>query len=207
MTRIANAEARPRPYRSELRAERAEETRRRILDATLRVMAGGLATVSIPAVARAAGVSVPTVYRHFGTKQRLLEAVYPHVVRFLGPNEFTPPSTVAGVRDLVRRAIAQLDSIDDVAVAALTSRAGEEARRASMPMRLRLSREFADGAAAELSQADRDRLARLMIVLTSSSALRSLRHHLGRSTEEVAEEIEWVLRSVIDSNRNDRRTS
>ena len=37
MTRIANSEA--RTYRSELRAEQAEETRRRILDATVRVMA------------------------------------------------------------------------------------------------------------------------------------------------------------------------
>ena len=49
MVRIANG--RQREYRSELRAEQAEETRKRILDATLRVMAGGVATVSVPAVA------------------------------------------------------------------------------------------------------------------------------------------------------------
>jgi AcrR family transcriptional regulator len=203
MTRITNTEPATRPYRSDLRAERAEDTSRRILDATLRVMAGGLASVSIPAVARAAGVSVPTVYRHFGTKQGLLEALYPYVIRFLGSNEFRRPQTVAGVRRLVRQAMAQIESIDGVALAALASPAGEEARRASMPLRLRLSREFADSAASGLGEADRDRLARLMVVLTSSSALRTLHHHLGRSTEEVADDIEWVLRSVIDGNRRD----
>ena len=49
----------PRPYRSRLREEQAQETRERILDATGRVMAAGIATVSIPAVAREAGVSIP----------------------------------------------------------------------------------------------------------------------------------------------------
>ena len=68
MTRIAKAPA--RTYRSELRAQQADETRARILDATVRVMARGLASLSIPAVAREAGVSVPTVYRHFATKRR-----------------------------------------------------------------------------------------------------------------------------------------
>ena len=42
MTRIVNAES--RPYRSELRAEQAQETSRRILDAAVRVMAGGMAS-------------------------------------------------------------------------------------------------------------------------------------------------------------------
>jgi len=65
MTRIADA---GRPYNNELRAQQAEATRSRILDATIRVMAGGVGTLSIPDVAREAGVSVPTIYRHFGTK-------------------------------------------------------------------------------------------------------------------------------------------
>jgi AcrR family transcriptional regulator len=52
---------------NELRAAQAQATRARILEATVNVMARGVASVSIPAVAREARVSVPTVYRHFGT--------------------------------------------------------------------------------------------------------------------------------------------
>ncbi len=56
--------------------------RSRILDATGPLMARGVARASpIPAVAREAGVWVPTVYRHFATKQQLIEAIYPHVMR------------------------------------------------------------------------------------------------------------------------------
>src|ERR687892_583337 len=71
---------------NQLRAEQAERTRVGILEATLRVMARGVASVSIPAVAREAGGSIPAVYRHFGTKQDLLAAVY------LGSAEGTVPA-------------------------------------------------------------------------------------------------------------------
>ena len=70
MTRIPTGAV--RAYRSQLRVLQAEQTRARILDATVRVMARGLTSVSIPAVAREAGVSVATIYRHFATKRDLL---------------------------------------------------------------------------------------------------------------------------------------
>ena len=100
MTRIANDTG--RSYRSQLRDEQAEATRARILDATIRVIARGLANVSIPAVAREAGVSVPTIYRHFGTKDDLLAAVYPHVVRRAGLHELVPPRSVDELLDGLR---------------------------------------------------------------------------------------------------------
>src|SRR6266566_9846399 len=106
MTHIANREGeaagRARAYRSELRAQQAEETRTRILDATVRVMARGLAVLSIPDVAREAGVSIPTVYRHFRTKPDLLRAVYPHVARRTGLQPVVQPATIAEFRKMVR---------------------------------------------------------------------------------------------------------
>ncbi len=98
MTRIVNTKAPARYYRSELRAQQAEDTRARILDAALRVMADGFASVSIPNVAREAGVSVPTVYRHFKTKQDLLDALYPYLIRRSGLTTPPPPKTVAAAR-------------------------------------------------------------------------------------------------------------
>jgi AcrR family transcriptional regulator len=86
MTRIVNSET--RSYRSELRAEQARATRDRILEATLRVMARGLASLSIPEVAREAGVSVPTVYRHFGDLDALLDAFWPWFVESLGLSRY-----------------------------------------------------------------------------------------------------------------------
>ena len=182
---------------NQLRAEQAEATRVRILEATLVVMARGVASVSIPAVAREAGVSVPTVYRHFGTKQNLLAAVYVHVVRRSAPGELVPPRTLDELRDGVRTVFEGLDSADDLARAAMASPAAEEARRMGMPARLEVYRQMADAIAPELAQGDRDRIARLLTILISSSALRLWRDHLGSSVEEAADDIDWVIRAAV----------
>src|SRR5205814_208369 len=169
-----------------------EETRRRILDATVRVMARGIATLSVPAVAREARVSVPTVYRHFGTKQDLLAAVYPHLERRAGRGELVVPTSIERLRDGVRTLLDHLDAFDDLARAAMASPAAEEARAMSMPRRLALTRRMADTVQASLSDAERERLARLLVILTSSSALRTWRDHLGVSADETADDVEWV---------------
>lgn len=195
MNRIAEGQA--RAYRSELRAEQVDETKGRILDATVRVMAGGLATVSIPAVARDARVSIPTIYRHFGTKQDLLAAVYPYLEQRAGLRELVIPTSIGQLRDGVRTLLDHLDAFDDLARAAMAGPAAGEARALSMPLRLGLTRAMADSAVPPLRPADRDRLARLLVILTSSAALRTWRDHLGVSADTAADDIDWVVRSVV----------
>lgn len=187
----------PRPYRSQLRAEQAEETRARILDATVRVMADGLAYVSIPAVAREAGVSVPTVYRHFATKRDLLAAVYPHVVRRAGLDQLRPPRSMAELRNGVRAYFDHVESYDDLARAAMASPAAEEARHLNMPDRLAIFRQVADSIVPRPSKVDRDRIARLLVILTASSALRMWRDHLSLSVDEAADDVDWIVRAAI----------
>ena len=198
MTRLANNSP-VREYRSELRAEQAEETRKRILDATLRVMAAGIASVSIAAVAREAGVSVPTVYRHFGTKSELLAALYPHLVRRVGMYEMAPPRSVEEFRRAIRSIFDRLDVFDDLTRAAVASPAAEQARSVTMPDRLRLTGQFVDTIAPGLSEADRKRITRVMVILTTSSALRTWRDHLGASVDDATDDVEWVLRSLISA--------
>lgn len=195
MTRIAKGVE--RIYRSELRAQHAEETRARILDAAVRVMADGFANVSIPAVAREAGVSIPTIYRHFAAKRDLLAAMYPHLVRRAGLNELTPPRSIDELRDGVRALFDHLDSFDDLARAAMASPASEEARRINMPDRLAMTRQLADSIVPKPSKVDRDRIARLLVILISSSALRLWRDHLGSSVDEAADDVDWVVRAAV----------
>jgi AcrR family transcriptional regulator len=204
MVRIANG--RSREYRSDLRAEQAEETRKRILDATLRVMAGGVATVSIPAVAREAGVSIPTVYRHFGSKSGLLKALYPHLMPRVGMYDMEPPRSVEEFRGAIRAIFERLDAADDLARVAMASPAAQEARSATMPDRLRFSRRFIDTIAPELPEIDRDRIARVVVVMTMSSALRTWRDQMGASADDAADDVEWTIRSLIaaSSPRSER---
>jgi len=197
MTRIANEKS--RAYGSPLRAQQAEETRERILDATIRVIANGLAFVSVPQVAREAGVSVPTVYRHFATKRDLLAAVYPHTVRRAGMDEVVIPRSMDELRGGLQAYFERTDSFGDLARAAMASPAAEEVRRINMPDRVAIFRRLADSIEPKPSKADRDRIARLLVILTASSALRLWRDQLGSSVEEAADDVDWVLRAAIAS--------
>ncbi len=195
MTHIANTTS--RVYGSPLRVQQAEETGERILDATVRVMARGLTSISIPAIAREAGVSVPTIYRHFATKRDLIAAVYPHLVRRAGLNQVAPPRSMDELREGMRAHFDRLESLDDLARAAMASPGSDEARRISMPDRLAMFRQLADSIVPKLSEVNRERITRLLVVLTASSALRTWRDHLGSSVDEAADDVEWVLRAAI----------
>jgi AcrR family transcriptional regulator len=195
MKSIANKET--RRYRSPLRTRQAGDTRARILEAALRVMADGFARVSIPAVAREADVSVPTVYRHFRTKTDLLAGLYPHIVRRAGLEDLTPPRTLAEVGDGVRRYLGHIDSFDDLARAAMASPASAEARHDSVAKRLVSFTPLIDSIQPPLTPADRDRILRLLVILTSSAALRMWREHLAASIDETADDIEWIVRAAV----------
>jgi AcrR family transcriptional regulator len=195
MSRIATRPA--RTYRSELREAQAEDTRARILDATLRVMATGLAGLSVPAVAREASVSVPTVYRHFRTKRELLAAVYPHAARRSGLDTIADPRSLDELRPLIRAVIDRLDTLDDLSRAAMASPGASEVRHATMPTRHERLRRLTDAIEPQLRKADRDRITRLLMVLTASASLRMWRDHLGLSGDEVADDVDWIVRAAI----------
>lgn len=201
MTRIANRTE--RTYRSELRTQQAEETRSRILDAAMRVTAAGPAFVSVPGVAREAGVSVPTVYRHFATKRDLLAAVYPHVIRRAGFNQVVVPSSMDELRDGLRAHFKRTDSLGDLARAAMASPASDEVRRLNIPSRLAAFKKVADSIEPKPSEVTRDRIARLLVILTASSALRMWRDQLGSSVEEAADDVDWVLRAITSAASED----
>jgi AcrR family transcriptional regulator len=65
-----------RRYHSPQRQEQAQLTRRKILEAARRLFAAqGYAATTLPAIAREAGVSAPTITAVFGTKPALLDAL------------------------------------------------------------------------------------------------------------------------------------
>ena len=73
-----------RIYSTALRKEQAQLTRRRILDAGRRLLAGGTySSVTMDDIAGEAGVAYQTVYANFGTKLRLardiIDSGFPHV--------------------------------------------------------------------------------------------------------------------------------
>ena len=69
-----------RAYQSRKRDLEAEKTRARIIAVAARLrLRGGLHTLSLESIAEQAGVTRVTVYKQFGSRRGLLEAVFDHV--------------------------------------------------------------------------------------------------------------------------------
>ena len=97
-----------RNYSSPLRAEQAQRTRDKILDALCDQLVLGQDEFSIEKVAEAAGVSVRTVYHHFPNREAQIEAVAEWLEQRMGPPAASPRSIddiPAFAEQMVRRAL------------------------------------------------------------------------------------------------------
>lgn len=128
-------------YHSPLRARQAAETRQSVIDAALLLFREhGWTATTLPMIARAAGVSVDTIYTTFGTKSALLMAVVD--VAIVGDDEAAPmaerPDFAAfakgrrperlrtGVRytmDVYERSVPVLETLREAAASDETARA------------------------------------------------------------------------------------
>lgn len=195
MNRITNVKRRSkrsRSYESPLRDEQAEVTGRRILDALVRTMGKGVAGLSVPAVAAEAGVSVPTVYRHFRTKAELVAALAPYLSRKTGLMEI-PDAGSHGVRALTRELYRRNEAMDTEVRAAMASELGREVRRRTMPDRLTLIRKYMAKQVPGVTGADLDRLTRVAMILMSSATMRAYKDYLGLGAMDAAEDVAWTL--------------
>src|SRR5882757_3412948 len=119
-----------RAYRSAARDDAAEKTRQRIVAAAGKLLrAKGANSFSLDAVARKAHVTRLTVYNQFGSRRRLLEAVFDdHAARgglIRLPQAISAPDPGEGLRQLVE-IFCDFWSLNHAAMAGLQSMSGAD---------------------------------------------------------------------------------
>ncbi len=196
MNHIMNSE---RSYHSQIRQAQTEQTRARILDGLVATMAEGIAEVSIPAVARAAGVSVPTVYRYFPTRRDLIAALGPHLAQKAGvvSQAQQPPQSVDELLQGVRAMHRALAGQDDALRAAAASQLGATLRKELIPARLAMIDAALTPAVPGLSDAERERLRNAVTLLASSALVQACADYLDLSGDRAADLVEWMIRALI----------
>jgi hypothetical protein len=102
---------------------------------------------------------------------------------------------------LIRGYVERLDALDDATRAAMASPIAAEVRHATISTRYERLRQVADSIEPKLPKAHRDRITRLLAVITASASLRMWRDHLGLSADEVADDIEWIVRAATEAAR------
>src|SRR5829696_6021889 len=125
------ATAPDRPYDNSHRSAQAAQTREAILDALVRVIARGVAELSMPAVAQEAGVSLRTVYRHFPTKRDLLSALAWHLDDKMSYSVRPYPRNLDELAVHIRQYYRALDGLSDADRAVWASQIVRESREAA----------------------------------------------------------------------------
>jgi AcrR family transcriptional regulator len=169
-----------RRYEQRLRAEAAEETRRRILDAVYeRLHEAPSEPVSVDRIARMAGVARSTVYLVFGSRAGLFDALGDDLLRRDAYQRLVEAAAHPDARESLRRAVraaCEMFARDRDAVRALYSMA-------------QLDEEAAGGAVRKTEEERARGIARLARRLAEQEALRP-----GLSADE-ATDVLWMLSS------------
>src|SRR5713226_1035266 len=186
-----------RSYVRPVRDQRAEATRSAIVRAAASVLSEQPPELRMPAVAEAAGVGVATVYRHFGAKDDLLDAVYDHWMQGARRILASAPADREGRLELLA-ALWREQAADEELERAMSiyTPAGRSARRRRLARRRQLAADFVADVDTGDEQSQRY-LQAISLLLTSTTAHRHLRDHWDMTTEEAASAAAWGVRKLI----------
>jgi AcrR family transcriptional regulator len=185
-----------------LRAEHIALTRERLLQAAIDVIVdGGADELSLREVARAAGVSAPTAYRHFATKEALLDAM----VAFIDQRMQIPAKI-----DTIEDFIGALPTIHQCFAdnrrfmrAYLRARAAADLRLAGRKNRARRVGNAINRSLPKLSETEQRALAPLLQIFSSSSVWELWSEQWGLEGERAGRVAAWAAKALYAELRRD----
>lgn len=131
-----DATAKPR-YHSPLRSRQKEQTRDLILNAVDAILRGApVAEVTIAAVARQAEITERTIYRHFPTREEMLNASWRRALRAFIRGQTAQVETLDQILELTRAAYENFDANEGIVRAIISAPEGVEVRKRPAEIRL-----------------------------------------------------------------------
>ena len=190
--------SRRRSYDNTLRVELAQQTRQRILDAAVAELGAATAQgVTLAQVARRAGVSEPTLYRHFGSREKLLEEIDRHAHGQLGLPAMS--DSVDGLPEQVVALFEKFEEHTDLLNAVSQAGVGQEMRARGRKRRTQMLRDVIARSHPELEPEELDRVTAVLRVLVSWEAYHTMTGELGLSPENARRSVAWALESLLSA--------
>lgn len=189
----------PRRYDSSNRKHQAQETRRRILDAAVELHARGITEV-VP-LAAAAGVSVPTVRKHFPSKERIFEGCTAHFFSTFTLPDLERAARSTDPRERSARVTEEMCRAHEATHDLMWHAYPEAARSAALAAALEGFVELIEaavdvilnGVGEDVAARARPRLRALLDTLT----YRAFRVHAGLDAQAVQRELTTLIASAI----------
>jgi AcrR family transcriptional regulator len=190
-------------YLSPIRQQYMAQTRERILDAAIAGMEkGDVETLTIAQVAKDAGVTERTVYRHFQTREELLKAVWPHMQARVGLGGF--PENVEALIAAPARLFPRFDAREGSVRASMYSQAGREVRVSANPARQKAFLARVGEALPQLDDSARRRRAAVVQMIGSSHGWACLKDYWGLDTEEAGRAAAEAITILLGRDPNDK---
>ena len=187
-----------RTYQRALRDAQAAQTAQRILDAAAALVARGDRELAYTQLAQVAGVSVPTVYRHFPTREDLFRA-------FAAAHASAHPTpAVADPASAARLFYARFDDPEDPLYRGREGRLGtlwEFSRVGTVPGRRAWFDAHLRKVAPHVPEPERTWLVDLGVVLVSSALGEAFHGYLDRTGAETADRVAFALDALLDRAR------
>jgi AcrR family transcriptional regulator len=195
-----------RPYSSPLRDSQAQRTRDLILDALTSLLSELPADqISTREIARRAGVSQATVYRHYPDRQALLEGLADRVDA--GARGEGTPDAPRSLDELLARAVNDF-ALPEQHVVEATAEAllNADPRRLSRASRARTEelRQLVADSFPDTDERDRLRITALLRIVYSAQTWLRMREEFGIPGTESGPTIAWALQTLVDEIRAGR---
>jgi AcrR family transcriptional regulator len=179
-----------------------EQTRLRILQAVTELVADPAAEeLTIPAVARAARVSLRTVYRHFPTRDTLFDAWGEWVDENLKIHLHHYPERADRLPEFARDLYRSYDENEAFVKAMVLSKASRAFRIRTRRRRQRAFRRAMDGLLEGLAPAARMRALAVVYLLVSAPGWQAMKEQWGLDGDEAGKAAAWAVRVLIDELR------
>jgi AcrR family transcriptional regulator len=188
-----------------LREQHAEATRARILSAVAGLLERGEAEdLTMPGVAEASGISLRTIYRHYPTREQLLEAAG----RWIGDEllRHPYPRTLDEVAELFRAGCRDFDEHPGLVRALALSQLGQSVRGYRRRERLEAISAALRSEVGGLPEEELRRAEAVLAYLHNMLAYTALRDESGLSGDEIGEALGWAIETLVKDLRK-RRTS
>ncbi len=190
-----------------LRQRQNELTKELILKALAKVIIEkGVHNFSVQTVADGAGVSHRTVYRHYQTREALLEGLAAYLDGLFENRRYNPvPEKASEVLEAVTDVFQVFEEVDIYVKALILARLATGHRGKSTLQRDIAFRKIISDLAPNLDDGERRCAAMVIRHLISSTTWMILTDSLGLTTEEALQGVKWALEVLFDDLKKRNR--